>query len=148
MQEKKTNKNWQDKPSDSWIFSGADFKSPVLYLLLSRKPLKTFMMTNCSLWLAKLHKTSRNLLEKYVLDCMQFLYTKITYILTFPPTPASLGQFLGYLKCCLPTAVFILPLIKLNLQLSCWAFFLSWQGNAKQNLSSVASLVSPLWGSQ
>ena len=42
--------------------------------------------------LQKLHKTSRNLPEKYVPDSMYCLFTKITYILSFPP--ASLEQSL------------------------------------------------------
>lgn len=40
----------------------------------------------------KLHEITRNLLEKYVLDCMYSPFIKISYILTF--RPASSGQFL------------------------------------------------------
>ena len=36
--------------------------------------------------------TSKNLLEKYMLDCMYSLHQNLTYILTIPP--ASLKQFL------------------------------------------------------
>ena len=39
-------------------------------------------------------KLAENLLEKYVLDCMYFLFTKITYILTPPAIPTSLEQSL------------------------------------------------------
>ena len=66
----------------------------------------------------KPHETSRNLLETYMFDCMYSPFTKITYILTFPPT--SLEQFLRALS---QASVLILPQIKLNLQLSHSAFF-------------------------
>ena len=46
----------------------------------------------------KYHKTSRNLLEEYVLDCMYSPFTKITYILTSPPCLfGSVSQ--SYLRC-------------------------------------------------
>ena len=48
----------------------------------------------------KYHKTSKNLLEEYVLDCMYSPVTKITYILTFPPCLFG-SVFQSYLRCCL-----------------------------------------------
>ena len=54
-----------------------------------------FLMTS-----KKFHETSRNLLEKYVLDCMYSPFTKITYVLTFPPCLfRAVSQ--SYLRCCL-----------------------------------------------
>ena len=49
----------------------------------------------------KLHETSRKLLEKYVLGCMHSSFTKITYILSFPPCLFG-GVSQSYLRCCLP----------------------------------------------
>ena len=64
---------------------------------------------------AKLHETSRNFLEKYVLDCMYSPFTKTMYILTFHP--ASLDQFLRTIHSAVSqSAVLILPPIKLNSQ--------------------------------
>ena len=48
---------------------------------------------------SKLHETNRNLLEKYVLNCIYYPLTKTTCILTAPP--ATLQQFQSYLGCCL-----------------------------------------------
>ena len=47
----------------SWFYEPNSWISP-------RKGPKILHGSNCSFWLAKLHKTSRNLLEKNVLDCM------------------------------------------------------------------------------
>ena len=47
----------------------------------------------------KLHKASRNLLEKYVLDCTYSPFTKITYILAFPLPFGEVSQ--SYLRWCL-----------------------------------------------
>ena len=77
--------NWQDRSSDSLIFSGADFISPTLvssYLEKHWNPSQWI----CSLWLAV------PFCKKYVLDHIHSSFTKITYILTF--LPASLEQFL------------------------------------------------------
>ena len=62
----------------------------------------------------KLHKTSRNFLQKkYVVDCMDFPFTKITYILSLPLT--SLEQFLrAIIGAVSQAAVLILPQLKLN----------------------------------
>ena len=54
-----------------------------LYHIVSRKALKSFTM------MMMLLVTSRNFLQKYVLDCMHSPFTKITSILTFP---APLGS--------------------------------------------------------
>ena len=37
--------NWQDRSSDSQILLEADFMSPILVFLISRKALKSFMVT-------------------------------------------------------------------------------------------------------
>ena len=79
---------------------------------------------NCSLWLAKLPQTSRNLLEKNVPDCMYSPFTKITYILTLPHCLLGAASQ-SYLRCCLLGCILILPQIKLNSQLLCCAFFKS-----------------------
>ena len=65
-------------------------------------------------YLQKLHETSRNLLEKYVLDCMYSPITKILYILTFPP--ASLEKFLRTIWDAVSQAVVLMHPIKLNSQ--------------------------------
>ena len=79
----------------------------------------------------KFHETSRNLLEKYMFDCMYFPFTQIRYILT-SPIPTSLEQFLRAIWGAVSlAAVLILPQIKLNLQLSCWAFFFKSTGGRR-----------------
>ena len=71
----------------------------------------------------KLQETSRNLLERYVHDCMYSLFTKISYILTFPA--ASLEQFLRAVLGAVPwAAVLILLPVNLHLKLSHCAHFL------------------------
>ena len=79
----------------------------------------------CSSWLAvTCTRLAEIFCEKYMLDCMHSPFTKITYILTFPP--ASLEQFLRAIwDAVSQAAVLILPQIKLNSQLSRCAFFLS-----------------------
>ena len=89
-----------------------------LHPLVSRKALKSFMVMTAPCDYQKPQETSRNLLEIYVFDRMYSPFTKIAYILTFPPI--SLGQFLRALS---QASVLILPQIKLNLQLSRSAFF-------------------------
>ena len=47
---------------------------------------------------SNLHESNRNLCKKmyiyiYVLDCMYFLFIKITFILNFSPPLTSLKQF-------------------------------------------------------
>ena len=75
-----------------------------LYLLIFRKVLKSFMVTIVPHDKQNLHETSRNLLEKDVLDCMYSHFTKITYIL------ASLGQVLRVIWGAVSqAAVLILP---------------------------------------
>ena len=60
--------------------------------------------------------------KKYVLDCVYSPFTKITYILTFPPV--SLEQFFRSIWNAVSWAVvLIFPRIKLNSQLSCCGFF-------------------------
>ena len=63
-----------------------------LHLLISRKALKFFMVMTVSHDRQKLHKTSRKLLEKYVLDCTYSPFTKITYIPAFPLPFGELSQ--------------------------------------------------------
>ena len=108
-----------------------------LYLLISRKTLKSFLVTTvprCQSrildWLIgltnpvsrKFHQTSRNLLGKYVLDSMYFSITKITCI---PSPPASLEHSFSELSEVLSPGLqsSFLHQIKFNLQLSCSAFF-------------------------
>ena len=72
-------------------------------------------------------------------------FTNITYILTFPP--ASLEQFLRASWNAVSRAIaFILPQIKLNLQLSyCVFFFLSWHIRHEEiNLQNLRELSSVL----
>ena len=96
------------------LILGAQYLHP----LVSRKALKSFMVMTAPCDYQKPQETSRNLLETYVFDRMYSPFTKIAYILTFPPI--SLGQFLRALS---QASVLILPQIKLNLQLSRSAFF-------------------------
>ena len=110
------------------------FQEPILwaqflYLLISRKALKSFMVTDvCSCWLAvTCTRLAATFCKKCVLGCMYSPFTKITYILIF--LPASLEQFLRAIWDAVSwAAVLILPQIKLNSLLSCCAFFLSRQG--------------------
>ena len=83
--------------------------------------------------------TSRNLLEKYVLGCMYSPFTKTLYI---PASPAaSVEQLLRAIWGTVSqAAVLILPQMKLNLQLPCWAFF-------KSTLEESASLSPALYSS-
>ena len=73
------------------IFRGC-FYEPNSWVSLYLEGAKILHDDNCSLRLAELHETSKNLLEKYVLDCMYSPFIKIICILTFPP--ASLELFL------------------------------------------------------
>ena len=94
-----------------------------LYLLLSRKALKSFMVMIISCDYQKLHETSR-LSIKYALACTYSPFTKITYMLSIPST--SLEQFLRAIWGTISlAAVFILLQIKLNLQFLHRAFFKS-----------------------
>ena len=87
-------RTWQNRSSDSWIFSGADFFwAHFLYLLISRKALKP------SWWLFLV--TSRNLLEEYALDSMYSPFTKITAKLTSPSPHLSEAVSQNSLRCCL-----------------------------------------------
>ena len=69
----------------------------------------------------KLHEITRNLLKKYVLDCIYSPFIKISYILTF--RPASSGQFPRAIWGAVVSwaAVLILLRIKLNSQLPHYA---------------------------
>ena len=80
-------------------------------------------------WWQLLLVTSRNLLEKYVLDCMHPCFTKITNILTFPlPLWSSFSELFEVLSPGI--IVLIFPQIKLNSQFSHCAFS-PHQGNLK-----------------
>ena len=71
----------------------------------------------------RFHEPSRNSLEKYVLDCMYFPFTK-NHIYTHLAPLALWSSFSELFEVLSPqAAVFILPPIKLNLQLSQCAFF-------------------------
>ena len=95
-----------------WIFDRIgfqivrSFQELILWALILvfphiQKSTKILYGDNCSLWLAKVHETSRNLLEKYVLACIFSPFTEITYILTFPPCLfGAVSQ--RYLRHCLP----------------------------------------------
>ena len=78
-------KDWQNRSSDR-CFQEPILWAQFLYLLISRKALKSLHGDNCSSWL------TATLCKKYVLDCMHSPFPQITCILTFPP--ASLEQFL------------------------------------------------------
>ena len=113
-------KYWQNKSSDSY-FQELILWAQFLYLLISRKALKSswwclFLMTS-----SNLHETSRNLLQKICVWLHEVLFTKITYIQTFPLPPWS--GFSDYLRCCLLGYSLHFAPIKLNLQLSHCAFF-------------------------
>ena len=88
-----------------------------LHLLISRKALKSFMVTFCSSWLAvTFTRLAEAFCKKYVLDWRYSPFTKITCLLTF--SPASLEQFLRAIWDAISWAiVLILPQIKLNSQL-------------------------------
>ena len=79
--------NWQDRSSDSQILSEADFMSPILVFLISRKALKSFMVTVVFFFPV----TSRNLMrqvetfyQKYVFDCMYSPLPKSHLYCPFP----------------------------------------------------------------
>ena len=84
--------------------------SSILYVLVSRKTLKSFLVLTAP---CDQQKTSAKI---YVLDCMYSPFTKVTHILTF--SPASLEQFLRAICDAVSwAAVLILPQMKLDLQL-------------------------------
>ena len=106
--------NWQNRSSDSWIFSGADFTSPILVSPYICESTKILHGGDCSLWLVEICK----------IMCL---------IVCTPPSPksriywpfpiASLEQFLRAIWGAVSQAVvLILPQIKLNSQLSHYAF--------------------------
>ena len=68
-----------------------------LYLLVSSKALKSFLVTTVPMPRKKHHETNRNLLEKYGLHCMYSPFTKITYIdlPTHTPTSWELAELLS-----------------------------------------------------
>ena len=85
--------NCQDRSLDSRYSQELILWAQFLYLLLSRKVLKSFMVTIISHDYQKLYDISRNFLQKKKgLDCINSPFNTITYTLTFPPT--SLEQFL------------------------------------------------------
>ena len=78
-----------------------------MHFLIPREALNSFMVMNAPV-------TSRNLLQKYVCDCMRAPFTKITHILTSPA--AFLEQFLRAIGHAASRAiVLILPLDESNL---------------------------------
>ena len=98
-----------------------------LYLLISRKAIKSIMVLTVSLDLEKVHETGRDFLEKYGLDCMCFPFTK-NHIYTHPAPLVLWSSFSELFEVLSPQAtVLILPQIKLNFQLSHCAFFKNWQ---------------------
>ena len=109
-------KNWQDRSSDRY-FQELILWAQFLYLPVSRKALTSFTVMTVPHDQQKLLKTSRNLQEKYVPNCMYSPFSKISYILTLPP--ASFEQFLKAIwRAVSWVAVLILPQMKLNAQLS------------------------------
>ena len=109
-----------------WLdISGADFMSPILYLLISRKALKLswwqlFLMSSRSFM-----RLAETFYKKYVLDCMCSPFTKITYMLS---CPMSLEEFLRVIwDAVFWAAILILPPVKLNWQRSHCGLFLSQQ---------------------
>ena len=73
---------------------------------------------SCDLQKESFIEISRELLEKYVLDCMYSPFTKITSLLTFLLASLELSEVLSP---GLQSSFY--PPIKLNLQLSCCGFF-------------------------
>ena len=107
-----------------WLdISGADFMSPILYLLISRKALKPswwqlFLMSSRSFM-----RLAETFYKKYVLDCMCSPFTKITYMLS---CPMSLEEFLKVIwDAVFWAAILILPPVKLNWKRSHCGLFLS-----------------------
>ena len=81
-------KNWQNRSSDRYVqeaILGAQF----LYII-PKSALKSFMVRTAAV-------TSRNFLQN-LSDCLYPTFTKIPYILSFPPP--SLEQFFSYLRSC------------------------------------------------
>ena len=138
-----------------WLdISGADFMSPILYLLISRKALKLswwqlFLMSSRSFM-----RLAETFYKKYVLDCMCSPFTKITYMLS---CPMSLEEFLRVIwDAVFWAAILILPPVKLNWQRShCGLFFKSaacWNHSYDTHLSRlgpVSCVCTPEfpWGS-
>ena len=111
-------KNWQNRSSDRY------FQEPILwaqflYLLISRKALKSFMIYKSLLLLV----ASRNLQQICALSHTLPLNQNHKYI---DPLPSSLEQFLRAIWDAVSQAVrLILPPIKFNSQLSHCIFFFS-----------------------
>ena len=98
----------------------------------------------------KYHKTSRNLLEEYVLDCMYSSFTKITYTDLSPlPLWISFSELSEMLSPGLQSSFCPRYLIlQLNLQLSYCAFFFlidSFMATKKKGLGMGFSLSPELY---
>ena len=72
--------NWWNRSLDSYIFSETDFLIPILALSPIQKSTKSLHGDTSSLWLAE------KLWLRWVFDCMNSPFTKITYI-NLPPLP-------------------------------------------------------------
>ena len=104
-------KNWQNRSSDSYGFSGADFMTPSLNI-------SSYLEKHwSSSWWPLFLMTSRKLLETYMFDCMYSPFIKITYtyILTFPHLLPLWSSFLEAVWGAVSrAAVLILPQINLT----------------------------------
>ena len=107
-------KNWQNKPTEVTYFQEQILWAQFLHLLISRKAVKSFIVTS--------GPCDRGNLQKCVLDCM---YPTSPKSHIYWPFPLPLGR--SFSKAVSWAIVLILPPIKLNSQLSRCDFFLSWQ---------------------
>ena len=120
-------KNWQNRSSDSF-FQELILWTQFLHLLIPRKALKSLMGMIVPRVQQKASGDQQKPSGKICAWWHVFPFIKIVYILPFPSSPTSLGQFLGAIwDAVSQAAVLIFPQVKLNSQLSCCAFFKSRQ---------------------
>ena len=98
--------NWQDRTSDSLIFSGADFMSPVLISPHIWKSTKILHGDDCSSWLTEIFMKLVETFWKNMYSIVCIPPSPKSYILTFRDYifgAISQGQSLPVpRKCCLP----------------------------------------------
>ena len=87
-------KNWQNRFSDSQIFSGAYSMSPILVSPYIYKSTKIIHGDVCSSWLViTFMRLAETFCKKCMFEWMYSPFTKITYILTFLQPPLLWSSF-------------------------------------------------------
>ena len=117
--------NRQDRSSESQIFSGADFMSPILVSPHISKSTTILYGADCFLWLAEASWDQKfSTKSMWLIACTPPLPKSHIYYPTHTPYQTSLEQFLRAIcRAVFWAAVLTLPQI-LNLQLSHYALFL------------------------